>query len=365
MDMTLPQFTVSGTPEEMGHQYGTLCRDLIQDFVTDRVKAVELHLKERGHSDSLGLFEAGAQCLEQLKAYDLQGYREHQAIAEGADVDPVRLYTIANMTDIRDIITLPEEAPVLEDEGCTSVLLPPTIAAGNHSLQGQTWDLNGPDMKYVIALHQLPDDGPETWTVTCAGCQTLMGMNEYGVTVGTTNLKTKGAKVGIPYLSVLHLALRQTSLEAASSVVEQAPVAGSHSFWLGDRSRSLEWEKTPQTAFLRETNDGPLVRSNHCLFEENKHLETDLSESTHARFDRMTALLDQSQEHTLETLIQMFADRSDGRLSINRFAEDNSGATTNAVVAMNPASLEFLACRGQADVGVWARLPFERSQGAA
>ncbi|MEA1619090.1 hypothetical protein SOQ14_09185 [Erythrobacter sp. T5W1-R] len=61
-------------------------------------------------------------------------------------------------------------------------------------MQGQTWDLNGPDVDYVIALHRLPDDGPETWTVTCAGCQTLMGMNAHGLAVGTTNLKTRGAR---------------------------------------------------------------------------------------------------------------------------------------------------------------------------
>jgi isopenicillin-N N-acyltransferase-like protein len=360
MTMTLPQFTVSGTPGEMGHQYGTLCRDLIQEFVAQRSAAVEEHLEERGHDDTVRLFEAGAQCLDMLQTYDPCGYAEHMAIAEGAGVEPVRLYTVANMTDIRDIITLPGEALVLEDEGCTSALLPPGLTKGGHSIQGQTWDLNGPDMKYVIALHQLPNDGPETWTVTCAGCQTLMGMNEHGVTVGTTNLKTRGAQVGIPYLSVLHLALRQPSLEAASAVVETAPVTGSHSYWIGDKNKAVEWERTPTTAFMRTTETATLVRSNHCLFDENKQHETDLSESTHARYDRMQMLLEQSQGHTLEALINMFADRSDGRLSINRFAEDKSGATTNAVVAMNPAELEFLACRGQADKGEWTRLEFER-----
>ncbi len=363
--MELPQFTVTGSPAEMGRQYGVLCRDLIHDFVSDRVLAVEAYLGDRGHADTSRLFEAGARCLDQLRTFDPQGYQEHQSIAEGAEVDPVRLFTTANMTDVRDIILLPDEPPVLEDEGCTVALLPPDITSSGQSLQGQTWDLNGPDVEYVIALHQIPDDGPETWTVTCAGCQTLMGMNEHGVTVGTTNLKTKGAEIGIPYLSVLHLALRQTSLEAASSVVERAPVSGSHSYWIGDRNRSIEWERTPKTAFSRTTSQGALVRSNHCLFDENTPLETDLSESTHARFDRMQTLLAQSDQHTLGSLKEIFSDRSDGRLSINRFADDQSGATTNAVVAMNPADLDFLACRGNADKAIWAKLEFDRSPAEA
>ncbi len=359
MSLTLPQFTVKGAPEEMGRQYGEFCRDMIHDFVAVRIAAVETYLSEAGHQDTTRLFEAGAQCLDRVRMFDADGYAEHLGIAEGAKMDPVTLFTTANMTDVRDIIALPGDPMVLEDEGCTTALLPAHLTKNGNSLQGQTWDLNGPDVEFVIALHRLPDEGPETWTVTCAGCQTLMGMNEHGVAVGTTNLKTKGAQIGVPYLSVLHLALKQPSLKAASSVVEHAPVAGSHSYWVGDKDQAVEWERTPQRAYPRSTQEGPLARSNHCLFDENVKLESGLSESTHARIERMQTLLEQSDAHTAQSLSQLFADRSDGRLSINRYAEDDSGATTNAVVAFNPADLEFLACRGRADQGEWVRLEFE------
>ena len=365
MSITLPQFTVTGAPEDMGRQYGVLCRDMIQAFVADRVSAVEAYMKERGRFGMPELFGAGAKCLEHVRVFDPKGYVEHHGIAEGAMIDPVRLFTAANMTDVRDILILPGDPPVLEDEGCTAALLPSNITLNGHSLQGQTWDLNGPDVKYVIAIRQIPDEGPETWAVTCAGCQTLMGMNEHGVTVGTTNLKTKGARVGVPYLSVLHLALKQSSLEAASSIVQYAPVAGSHSYWIGDRNQAVEWERSPQAACSRTTENGPLVRSNHCLFDENIRLESDLSESTHARYERMQKLLKQSDRHTVESLSKLFTDRSDGRLSINRYTEDKSGASTNAVVALNPADLEFLACRGQADKGIWTRLEFSRGSASA
>jgi len=359
MKLTLPQFTVTGTVEDMGVQYGRQCRDLIHAFVAARETAVDAYLRDAGCAGTAGLFEAGAACLEQVRSFDQRGYAEHHYIAEGADIDAVRLFTAANMTDIRDILALPGDPPALEDEGCTAALVPPGITKNGNSLQGQTWDLNGPDVEYVIALHQIPDDGPETWTVTCAGCQTLMGMNEHGVTVGTTNLKTKGARVGVPYLSVLHLSLRQTSLQAASAIVAKAPVVGGHSYWIGDRDQGVEWERTPTTAYSRSTADGALVRSNHCLNADSQRLETALSESTHHRYERMLALLNGSDQHTVESLSGLFADRGDGRLSINRFAEDDSGATTNAVVAFDPANLTFLACRGPADQGEWTRLGFE------
>lgn len=361
MSLKLPQFTVSGTPEAMGQTYGKLCGERIHAFVADRMEAVEDYLNEAGHSGTTLLLDAGATCLERVRSFDPDGYEEHFAIAKGAEIDPVRLFSMANMTDIRDIVVLPSDPPVLEDEGCTAALVPPNLSANGHSLQGQTWDLNSPDLKHVIALHRIPDDGPEIWTVTCAGCQTLMGMNEYGVTVGTTNLKTMGSRIGIPYLSVLHLALKQRSRDAASQIVKDASVAGGHTYWIGDPFGATEWEKSPDQAFSRTTDEGPLSRSNHCLFEANISLESDLSESTHSRLARMQSLLRASNAHTVESLRQLFSDRSDGRLSINRFAEDDSGATTNAVVAFNPVDLEFLACRGQADRSEWVQLNFERS----
>lgn len=356
--LDLPQFTVGGSPHAMGRDYGAHFRDRIAAFVADRIAAVETYLAERGQHGTDPLFIAGAACLARVKAFDPPGYAEHLGIAEGSGIDPVRLFTTANMTDIRDIILLPGDPPVVEDEGCTAVLLAPAMTAAGRSLQGQTWDLNGPDVEYVIALHRIPDTGPETWTVTCAGCQTMMGMNAHGVAVGTTNLKTRGARVGIPYLSVLHRALAQPTLAAASAVIEHAPVAGAHSYWVGDGEEAVEWERTPQNAFRRTTADGSLARANHCLFATNIALETDLSESTHARMDRAQALAAASDRHTTETLKALFADRGDGRLSINRFAEDQSGATTNAVVICNPADREFWACRGPADRGTWHLLPF-------
>lgn len=359
MGLKLPTFKVAGTPHEMGYQYGNQFRDMIHAFSEDRITAAETYLEERGFDGIAPLFGAGSACFERVRTFDPAGHAEHLGIAEGANIDPVQLFTTANMTDVRDILILPDDVETIEDEGCTAALVPPAMTREGASLQGQTWDLNGPDVDYVIALHRVPDDGPETWTVTCAGCQTLMGMNEHGIAVGTTNLKTKGARIGIPYLSVLHLALNQKTLGFCSAVLERAPVAGSHSYWAGDKERAVEWERTPTRADCRTTEDGPIVRTNHCLIDANVLLETDLSPSTHQRYKRMKTILDQSNDHTIDSFKQSFADRSDGRLSINRYLEDQSGAATNAAIVCDPANLKFWACRGQADKGEWKLLEFE------
>ncbi|MBO6638527.1 MAG: hypothetical protein JJ920_15270 [Roseitalea sp.] len=360
MKLTLPKLRVCGNAREMGIQYGTHFRPMIRQFIDARMTAVAAYLDGIGTGAVDRLIAAGAECLDRTSVFDPQGVDEHHGIARGAQVDPVRLFTAANMTDVRDIIALPDAPPPAGDEGCTTALLPGDMCAGGTSLFGQTWDLNGPDMDFVIALHRMPTDGLETWTATCAGCQTLMGMNAAGIAVGTNNLKTRFSRIGVPYLSVLHKALAQASRQAASAVLQSAPVAGAHSYWVGTQQGGIEWERTPVSAFERDTADGPVARTNHCLFTDNREIEDALSESTIPRLERLTALVDERKPHTLETLKTMMGDRSEGRLSINRYAEDESGAVTNAVALFDPRQRVMSACRGQADRGEWVTLGFDR-----
>ena len=56
----------------------------------------------------------------------------------------------------------------------------------------------------------------------------------------------------------------------------------------------------------------------------------------------------------------LFADRSDGVDSINRYTEDAQGTTTNACFIARPSTREIRACRGPADRGEWQTLAFER-----
>lgn len=166
----------------------------------------------------------------------------------------MELFTAGNMTDLRDAVILRgppaaprgvgSEPPPADAEGCSAVLIPPGLTADGQQLVGQTWALNPTDVDYVVALRRRPDDGPATWTVTVAGCPTLVGMNELGLAVGTTNIKTWGSGPGVGYLNVLHKAVRCRSLDEAIDVVRDAPRAGAHTYWLADGKRAVELERT-------------------------------------------------------------------------------------------------------------------------
>ena len=353
--LELPQIHVAGTPAELGRGQGEQLAPLIRAFTAQRLRAARVYLHEPGIRDERAFLDLGRRCLDALASWDHQGWLEHGALAAAAGVDPVELYTAGNMTDIRDILALP--AASAEAEGCSLALVPAAHSATGEVLGAQTWDLNPGDLDYVVAIHRRPADGPETWSVTCAGCPSLIGMNQHGLAVGTTNIKTRGSRVGIPYLSLLHRAIRCPDREAAGQVFASAPRAAAHTYWAADRGGASDWECTAATALRRDAT-APLFRTNHCLVPEHQGLEGEpATSSSKARLARMGGWLTAGKQD-VASLQRLFANRDDGVDSVNRYPEDQQGTSTNACLVAVPARRELWACRGPSDRGRWARLAF-------
>nr|MBV6629502.1 hypothetical protein [Oceanococcus sp. HetDA_MAG_MS8] len=358
--LTLDILEVSGPPSAMGEAQGEHWREQIQAFVDMRFAAMRSYGSERGQPKLVdSLSEVARQSMDIHTAWDGPGMEEHRGIAQGAKVDSVALYAATQMTDMRDVVLLGEQAPghdfAADAEGCTSIMVPPTYSRHGHAWAGQTWDLNPQDVDFVVGVQRRPLAGPATFSVTCAGCLTLMGGNEHGVAVGTTNLKTLGAKPGVGYLGVLHRAIRCETAAQASALVEKAPVAAAHSYWMADTQTRHEWERSPSGAYLRDAGEQPLGRSNHCLADEHARVQAEpTNSSSAARLSRVQSMLLEGQVDE-SRLLAIFSDRSDGVDSINRYAEDDQGTATDAVLYINLETRTVWACRGPADRGQWVR----------
>jgi isopenicillin-N N-acyltransferase-like protein len=259
------------------------------------------------------------------------------------------------MTDVRDVLVLPADPA---REGCTSLLVPKAATREGRILAGQTWDLNPTDLEFVVAVHRKPSDGPETWSVTCSGSLSLVGMNAEGVAIGTTNIKTRASRVGVGYLSILHRMIRCRSRRDAREWTRRAPRAAAHTYWVADAEGADLLETDPLTVSERELAAAALVETNHCQADALARREGEPPlPSSHARLARARQVLERGG-HDVASLRALFADRSDGSDSINRYAEDGQGTSTNACIVCVPATLELWACRGSSDRGRWRKLPF-------
>lgn len=363
--------TVSGGPSQLGEEQGEEFRDAIYEFLSMRFDSVSGYFADRGITKTAdgndpfyALLMAAAKSEEMFRKWDPDGYLEHRGIADGAGLDSVELYAATNMTDMRDAVILSaKQGPPLsklasDSEGCTSLMVPTAHTDMDGPLVGQTWDLNPPDVEYVVAIHRKPTNGLQTWSVTCTGCLSLVGINENGVSVGTTNIKTYGSRAGVGYLSLLHRLLRSDTAKDAEAIGTKAPIAGAHTYWIADEERQCELESSPNGVFVRYAEHVPVFRTNHCLAPEHQSVQGELpSPSSHKRLTRVGELLDEPDVNILR-LRKLFADRKDGVDSINRYEEDDQGTATNAVFISSPAQRTAWACRGPADRGEWVELTF-------
>lgn len=345
-----------GTPRELGRAHGEALRSRIQAFVEQRRRALSQYFAERGEDGRVADFDAaGRACLEAARRWDPVGTEEHDGIAEGANLEPALLYGFANMTDVRDVLLLPS-AP--DREGCTSVLVPKNRALGQRLIAAQTWDLNPDDLDYVVAIHRRPAEGPETWSVTCAGALSLVGMNAEGVAVGTTNIKTRASRAGVGYLSILHRAIRSATRAEAHEALRSAPRAAAHTYWVADAAGGHELETDPSLIVERTLASEAIVQTNHCQAPELQSREGEAaSSSSRRRLARARQVLS-GNGIDRDAVRRLFEDRADGVDSINRRPEDAQGTTTNACVICVPETRELWACRGPSDRGAWRQLSF-------
>jgi isopenicillin-N N-acyltransferase-like protein len=269
--LQLATLHVSGDARTMGRAQGEALRDTIARFVRQRRAAARGYLMER-QIPSHAFIDTGARCMEIAARWDPEGHEEHLGIAEAAGIEATLLYAATNMTDVRDVIAYgagADDIPLAQQDGCSSLLVPASRARGGELLAAQTWDLNPQDVDFVVAIHRKPDAGPDTWSVTCAGCLSLMGMNEHGLAVGTNNIKIRPVRDGVGYLSILHRAIRCRDRDEAANILKSAPRAAAHVYWFADPSGADEYECSAETMVTRPLGSEALCRSNHCLAPEH------------------------------------------------------------------------------------------------
>lgn len=351
----LERIRCAGSPRELGREHGEQLREKIRAFVAQRFEALDAYLAERGKPGQVpAVLEAGRACMAVAERWHPAGHAEHLGIAEAAGVDAGELYTVANMTDVRDIVAY---APGAGREGCSSLLVPPALSADGALLAGQTWDLNPADLEFVVAVRREPERGAPTWSITCAGCLSLIGMNADGLAVGTNNLKLRGGRVGVGYLSLQHRALECRTREDAARVHVEAQRAAAHSYWIADPRGALELECSAAECVRRDLGVRPLSRTNHCLSRLVEEEGEPHNASSEARLARLEHWL-RSGRQSFDSLRALFSDRADGVNSVCRYPDDEQGTATNACILMAPERRELWACRGPADRGEWVRLAF-------
>ena len=288
---------LQGTPYEMGRQHGEQLAAKIRELSDIRLNLATTFAGDHGVEVSR------EDCLKLARVH-LPFHEEHcpgvveewRGIADGASM-PIEDVFFANaLTDFQDVLWRFDGVDV---HGCTSFLISPDASANGHALIGQTWDMHASAERFISVFHRTPNDGPESITLTTAGCLTLIGVNSAGIAVGNNNLRPMDARPGVIYLALLHQALRQTDWRAAVSVMTDLPRASGHNYIMAHESGARSNIETTGTQHKEFALDQPrYVHSNHYLSEKLKRLEEPgmLRDSTEHRLKRLATRMESHAE---------------------------------------------------------------------
>jgi len=349
---------LSGTPKAMGEAFGEQCRQEIQKFYAARLgnaveQAKQYGGRTVGEGDVLALAQA---CLRIAEGWDPVTYAEIVGIARAANLSPEQLYAMNALTDLRDYLAWPDD--VDKGGGCSSFIVQRNKTTDGRVLAGQTWDLATDNMPFVCVVKRAPKDAPSTVCLTTVGCLSLIGMNEEGLCIGTTNLRTTDARTGVCYLSVIHRVMRQRTVEEAAATITEAPRGGGHYFYVADRSgAAAAFECTATLHHRRDVELDHHVECNHVLVDAHVALEGNTPKaSSLCRRKRMDTLITEAPDGSLDAdaMVRFLSDHEDGEGAICR--HDLNGISSNGAVVMSPTAGTMRACHGYPCHADWLEL---------
>lgn len=256
MNFPLPVVDVSGTPQEIGAQYGAQAGQLIRDNVAAYLerfaRAKQLTpamVKEQG-----AVFKATSRAHWPRLADTLD------AMAEAAEVDADLIYAINARSELlygSPTCGTPQE--------CTSI----GDLRNGKTLLAQNWDWHPAQRPYTLLLVTRDENGHEIAALTEAGMLAKAGLNNKGVGVcvnllGSANDGTPG---GVPYHVLLRSVLEADSLSWATRNAFRSPRSASINLLIGqshqDGGEIIDLELVPGDGGWLHPEDGILVHANH------------------------------------------------------------------------------------------------------
>lgn len=307
---------LAGSRRTMGESFGEQLRPRVQELYAIRLQSALLQAHEHGRRDATeaALLAVARASFRITADFDPETADEIEGIARGSGLSVEQTMAMNGMTDLRDALSWWEGPPDLFG-GCTAVVAQRDRTRDGELLAGQTWDLGTDNKPFVMAVRRAPSSGLRSVCLTTAGCLPFLGVNEAGVAVGTTNLRTRDARPGIVYLTLIDRALRAKSATEAIRSIGPSPRAGGHFFYVTDASRiAIALECTARRFHVTNVSSSVFVHTNHCLVDEPRSLDVDESNpSSHVRLRRMTLLAETSKGPLdPDALRSFFGDTSSG-----------------------------------------------------
>jgi isopenicillin-N N-acyltransferase-like protein len=312
----LPVISVKGKPREVGYQYGTQCREMIQ-------KNVHLYFRLFQHYAQLDRPQAvslARRFIPVIQAFDPAILEEIRGIAEGARSEFEEILALNARTELM----FPESLATAGE--CTSMVALAEATAGGEVLIGQNWDWKPQLIDSSVLLEIEPEGRPNVVTLTEAGMVGKIGLNSRGIGACLNFLKSPLASVGVPMHVMMRGILNSEQMsDAIRTIVGQDRGSSSNCLIAHRDGAALDFENAPKQWDFLYPEKGVIVHTNHFHSERLRPIDTNVSlfPDSLVRFGRARQkMMDRAGKITVEDFQEIFRDHVNYPSSICRHPDE-------------------------------------------
>ena len=343
----LPRVTLTGTPFEIGLQYGHKARPRIRQHFANQRSLMAARFPADPDWWRRAVYEQFAPYAEFAPHF----VEEMHGLARGADL----AFEEILLLNVRDELTpAPRAAPA---EACTSFGCHGDLTLSGKPILGQTKDTAAisPDLYMVIAMRQ--QGRPDLLQMPYAGELGVFGVSSAGMSAFGNSIYVRGRATGqLPWSLFRRLVLEAASVDEVLALVRRHGVRTAASLTLGDATgRVVAIEVTDHGCGIVEAQDGILAHANHICTPElacyEDYPEPERSAS-HARQARLRELLAAERGRLTGPLaMAALTDHANYPRSICRHPSSPGDIRTTAALVVEPAAGLMHVVRGQACQG--------------
>lgn len=348
--LSFPVISVQGTPYELGYQYGSQCKTLIEE-VLDMYRAV---FKREARLEWEQVLELSKKFIPFIEEYDPDAVEEMQGVANGLGKTLEDIVAVNARTELSFLTMSGGIAEELAKGGCTTLAATSETTRNKHTLIGQNWDWYPGAQKVLILLRKKKKGKPNCVTFVEAGLLGKGGLNSAGLGFVGNALATDKLRVGVPVNIITNKMLGAESLPDAIGMLLLAHRTGATNRLIATANgECADIEVTTEDYDVIFPNEGVIAHTNH--FTVSKPNVKDVFPSkypnTFTRLHRAKKLLAAERgDITTETFKKIFRDHLGKPNSIcwhlDKRLDEGQRLQTNASIIMDLNKKAFHIAKG-------------------
>jgi isopenicillin-N N-acyltransferase-like protein len=290
----LPIIFIKGCAEERGFQHGKKLRREIHQVIQFYQQVFQKNQED--------IFKEAEHFKVKIKEYNCKYAQEIEALAEGANVNPLWIYALNSRTEI--LSYYPFE--------CTSIYFQKT------GILGQNWDwAKALEGLIVLMKIQFPN-GHKILMLTEPGIIGKIGMNCRGLGVCLNLLMIKKKLTGVPIHILLRSVLDSETITDAHNKLKKAGLGQASNILIGTGiGECLNIEFAGDELFYLQPEKQVLIHTNHFL-ANSINPKSGIFTSSYLRLETIKNKLRKESKYSLEKMEEILLDRSNQEYPIHQ-----------------------------------------------